>query len=118
MDGKNIAGFVDPGIEKKLAELEDEEEQLLEEVAAQRIGEEPDSDLDSEEEAAVAAIRDRKKIIKSVSQANRSENKPVVPRTIRGRAKDKHNRGDRNKDVIKDKMDNLGVDASRMIERG
>mmetsp|Transcript_42733 Transcript_42733/g.103353 ORF Transcript_42733/g.103353 Transcript_42733/m.103353 type:complete len:660 (+) Transcript_42733:276-2255(+) len=118
MDGKNIADFVDPDIEKKLAELEDEEEQLLEELAAQRMGEEPDSDLDSEEEAAVAAIRDRKKIIRNISQANRSENKPVLPRTVRGRAKDKHDRGDRNKDVVKDKMDRLGVDASKMIERG
>ncbi|KAL3927459.1 MAG: hypothetical protein SGBAC_013079 [Bacillariaceae sp.] len=118
MDGKNIADFVDPDIEKKLAELEDEEEQLLEELAAQRMGEEPDSDLDSEEEAAVAAIRDRKKIIKNVSQANRSENKPVLPRTIRGRAKDKHDRGDRNKDVVKEKMCRLGVDTSKMIARG
>jgi len=118
MDGKNIADYVDPDIEKKLAELEVEEEQLLVELAAQRMGEEPDSDLDSEEEAAVGAIRDRKKVIKSVSQANRSENKPVIPRTMRGRAKDKHNRGDRNKDAIKDKMDKLGVDASRMIARG
>lgn len=118
MDGKNIADFVDPDIEKKLAELEDEEEQLLEELAAQRMGEEPDSDLDSEEEAAVAAIRDRKKIIKNVSQANRTENKPVVPRTIRGRAKDKHDRGDRNKDVVKDKMGRLGVDTRKMIASG
>lgn len=118
MDGKNIADFVDPEIEKKLAELEDEEDQLLEELAAQRMGEELDSDLDSEEEAAVAAIRDRKKIIKSMSQANRSENKPVLPRTIRGRAKDKHNRGDRNEDAIKGVMEKLGVDASKMIERG
>ncbi|CAJ1946837.1 unnamed protein product [Cylindrotheca closterium] len=118
MDGKNIADFVDPDIEKKLAELEDEEEQLLEELAAQRMGEEPDSDLDSEEEAAVAAIRDRKKIIKNISQANRSENKPVLPRSIRGRTKDKHDRGDRNKDVVKDKMERLGVDASIMIKRG
>ena len=41
------------------------------------MGEEPESDLDSEEEAAVEAIRDRKKIIQKMSQVNKSENKPV-----------------------------------------
>jgi nucleolar GTP-binding protein len=118
IDGKNIADYIDPEIDRKLAELEMEEAQLIKELEAQRMGEEPESDLDSEEEAAVEAIRSRKKIIQQASHVNRSENKPVIPRTIRGRAKDKHNLGDRNKDVIKEKMDKLGVDASKMIERG
>jgi len=118
INGKNIADYVDPDIQKKLADLEMEEEQLIKELEAQRMGEEPESDLDSEEEAAVHAIRDRKHIIRKMSQVNRSENKPVVPRTVRGRAKDKHNPGDRNEDVIKAKMGKLGVDASKMIERG
>jgi len=118
IDGKNVADYVDPGILKKLEELEAEEEQLIKELTAQRMGEEPESDLDSEEEAAVDALRDRKKIIRKMSQVNRSENKPVVPRTARGRAKDMHQPGDRNKDVIKSKMEKLGVDASKMIERG
>jgi nucleolar GTP-binding protein len=118
IDGKNIADYVDPDIEKKLADLEAEEEQLLEEIAAQQMGEEPESDLDSEEEAAVEAIRDRKAIVRKMSQANRSENKPVIPRTIRGRAKDKHDPGARNQDVIKSKMDKLGVDSSKLIKRG
>merc|ERR1711865_1109267 len=118
IDGKNVADYVDPGILKKLEELEAEEEQLIKELTAQRMGEEPESDLDSEEEAAVDAIRDRKKIIRKMSQVNRSENKPVVPRTARGRTKDMHQPGDRDKDVIKSKMDKLGVDASKMIERG
>jgi nucleolar GTP-binding protein len=118
IDGKNIADYVDPDIEKKLAELEMEEEQLMKELEAQRMGEEPESDLDSEEEAAVEAIRDRKKIIRKMSQVNKSENKPVVPRAARGRSKDVHQPGDRNKEVIKEKMSKLGVDASLMIERG
>mmetsp|Transcript_25270 Transcript_25270/g.44857 ORF Transcript_25270/g.44857 Transcript_25270/m.44857 type:complete len:183 (-) Transcript_25270:357-905(-) len=53
-----------------------------------------------------------------MSQVKKSENKPVIPRTVRGRTKDMHTPGDRNKDVIKEKMDKLGVDASKMIERG
>lgn len=118
IDGKNIADYIDPAIEKKLAELEEEEDQLIRELEAQRMGEDPESDLDSEEEAAVHAIRDRKHIIREMSRVNRSENKPVVPRTARGRAKDKHQPGERNEEVIKAKMDRLGVDASKMIERG
>jgi len=118
IDGKNVADYIDPDISKKLVDLEMEEEQLMKELEAQRMGEEPESDLDSEEEAAVDAIRDRKHIMRKMSQVNRSENKPVVPRTVRGRTKDIHQPGDRNKDVVKEKMDKLGVDAGKMIERG
>jgi len=118
IDGKNVADYIDPDISKKLADLEMEEDQLIKELEAQRMGEEPESDLDSEEEAAVDAIRDRKHIIRKMSQVNRSENKPVVPRTMRGRTKDMHQPGNRNEEVIKATMDKLGVDASKMIERG
>lgn len=118
IDGKNIADYVDPEIEKRLADLEAEEDQLLKELEAERMGQEPESDLDSEEEAAVEAIRDRKKIVRKRSQVNRSENKPVVPRTIRGRAKDKHQPGERNEDVIKEHLTKIGVDPTMMIARG
>lgn len=118
MDGKNIADYVDPDIEKRLEDLEQEEEQLLEELEAERMGQEAESDLDSEEEAAVEAIRDRKKIIRKRSQVNRSENKPVVPRTMRGRTKDKHQPGVRTEDAIRKTMDGFGVDTSKMLERG
>jgi nucleolar GTP-binding protein len=118
MDGKNIADYIDPEIERKLAELEAEEEQLVSELEAQQMGEEPESDLDSEEEAAVEAIRERKKLIKQASHRNKSENKPVIPRVMRGRAKDKHDSGARNENVVRETMSKLGVDASKMIERG
>ncbi len=118
IDGKNIADYIDPEIEKRLAELEEEEDQLMKELEAERMGQEPESDLDSEEEAAVEAIRDRKKIIRKRSQMNRSENKPVVPRDIRGRAKDKHQPGERDEEVIKETLTKFGIDPSKMIERG
>jgi nucleolar GTP-binding protein len=118
IDGKNIADYIDPDIEAKLAQLEIEEDQLLAELEAERMGQEPESDLDSEEEAAVDAIRDRKKIIRQKAHVANSENKPVVPRIMRGRAKDMHQRGDRDKDAIEKTMKNLGVDASKMIARG
>jgi nucleolar GTP-binding protein len=118
MDGKNIADFVDPDILAKLEALEKEEDQILAELEASKMGEEPESDLDSEEEAAVEAIRARKKIVKSESQTQRTQNKPVVPLAIRGRPKDKHDRGVLQESEIKKTMDRLGVDSSAMLERG
>jgi nucleolar GTP-binding protein len=118
IDGKNIADYVDPEIESRLATLELEEDQLIAELEAARMGEEPESDLDEEEEAAVEAIRDRKIIMRKRAQVQNSENKPIVPRERRGRTKDKHDRGMHESAEIKKKMGNLGVDASKMIERG
>ena len=117
MDGKNIADFIDPDIDAKLQALEIEEEQIMAELQAAAMGEEAESDLDSEEEAAVEAIRDRKKTIKLMSRSNQTQNKPMMPRAIRGRAKDRHDPGVLDASVIKKTMDSYGVDASKMIER-
>jgi nucleolar GTP-binding protein len=118
LDGKNIADYVDPEIEAKLLALEEEEEQLVAELEAAAMGEESESDLDEEEEAAVHAIRERKIITRQSSRTNQTINKPVVPRSVRGRGKDKHDRGALNADDIKKKMDGYGVDTSLMLERG
>mmetsp|Transcript_11012 Transcript_11012/g.25566 ORF Transcript_11012/g.25566 Transcript_11012/m.25566 type:complete len:398 (+) Transcript_11012:1-1194(+) len=118
MDGKNIADFVDPEIEQRLEALEKEEEQLVAELEAAAMEQEPESDLDSEEEAAVHAIRERKKITRIQSRTNNTQNKPIMPRSIRGRAKDKHDTGVLSEEAIKKRMDSYGVDASKMLERG
>jgi len=118
LDGKNIADYIDPDIEAKLAALEKEEEQLVQELQAAAMGEESESDLDSEEEAAVEAIRERKKNTRLFSRTDRSENKPMMPRSVRGRMKDKHDAGALDEDRIKTKMDSYGVDTSKMLERG
>jgi nucleolar GTP-binding protein len=118
LDGKNVADYFDPDIEAKLAELEQEEEQLMAELEAAGMGADNESDLESEEEAAVEAIRERKKAIRLMSRVNQTQNKPIVPREIRRRAKDKHNPGMLNEKVIKETMDQLGVDTSKMLERG
>lgn len=117
LDGKNIADYVDPDIEAKLAMLEKEEEQLIAEAEAAAMGDD-ESDLDEEEEAAVEAIRERKKQFRMMSHVNKTDNKPIMPREIRGRAKDKHDRGALDPKEIKKKMDGYGVDTSAMIERG
>ena len=118
IDGKNISDFIDPDIMLKLEQLEKEEEQLVAELEAARMGEEPESDLDSEEEAAVYAIRSRKAKIKDMKLVKQTQNKPMMPHAIRGKSKDKHDAGVLNPKAIKEKMDSLGVDASAMIERG
>lgn len=112
IDGKNVADYVDPEILKKLEELEQEEEQIVSEMEAAKMGDDADSDLDSEEEAAFEAIKERKKIIKTRKEAVQTQNKPILPHAVRGKgtALDVDN--------IKKTMDGFGVDASKMIERG
>jgi nucleolar GTP-binding protein len=118
INGKNIADFVDADILTKLEQLEREEEQIVAELEASKMGEDELSDLDEEEQAAVEAIRERKRSIKIMKNANQSNNKPVIPHAVRGQMKDKHDRGMLTAPEIKKKMDNLGVDASLLLERG
>jgi len=117
-DGKNIADYIDPEIEAKLEALEREEDQLAAELEAAAMDEELDSDLDEEEEAAVMAIRERKKIIRKDSRMNNTANKSVLPRSVRNRTRDMHTPGALNEEEIKKKMDSFGVDTSKMLERG
>lgn len=117
LDGKNIMDYVDPDIDAKIAALEKEEDQLEAEANAAAMGDD-DSDLDEEEAAAIEAIRERKNEFRMMSHANKSDNKPIMPRAIRGRAKDKHDRGALDEENIRKKMDGYGVDTTEMIERG
>eukprot|EP00554_Chaetoceros_debilis_P008071 CAMPEP_0194079866 /NCGR_PEP_ID=MMETSP0149-20130528/5984_1 /TAXON_ID=122233 /ORGANISM="Chaetoceros debilis, Strain MM31A-1" /LENGTH=700 /DNA_ID=CAMNT_0038761457 /DNA_START=132 /DNA_END=2234 /DNA_ORIENTATION=- len=117
MDGKNVMDYVDPDIEAKLAMLEKEEDQLVAEAQAAAMGDD-DSDLDEEEEAAVAAIRERKAHFHLMSHVNDTQNKPIMPRNVRGKPKDMHQPGLLEAKEIKKKMDEFGVDTSAMLERG
>lgn len=116
LDGRNIADYVDPDIDAKLARLEEEEAQLLEEETAGAMGEDPESDLEEEESAAIEAIRERKTIARNSRVSNNGQNKPVQSRAIRGRSRDKHDAGARDAAEVKRKMDQYGIDASKMIE--
>jgi nucleolar GTP-binding protein len=98
--------------------LEKEEEQIVGELEAAAMEEEPESDLDSEEEAAVEAIRERKRLTRMISSMNKTQNKPMMPRAIRGRDKDRQTPGALDKSKIKEKMGMYGVDVSKMLERG
>jgi nucleolar GTP-binding protein len=117
MDGKNIADFVDPDIELKLAALEEEEDARIAEKEAAGMGEESESDLDSDEEAAVSAIREKKAILRQRKQDNR-KNTAVMPRSVRGRKKDKHDKPMLDKRNVKKTLEGLGVEADGIVERG
>ncbi|KAJ2062870.1 Nucleolar GTP-binding protein 1 [Coemansia sp. S146] len=67
MNGKNVADFIDPDIEEKLAELEREEERL----AAEGLYDSPDESEDEEERRirdVARRIRQRKQIIATESR--------------------------------------------------
>ncbi|KAJ2779806.1 Nucleolar GTP-binding protein 1 [Coemansia javaensis] len=71
MDGKNVADFVDPDIEERLAELEREEEKL----AAEGLYDSPDDEEDDEDRrirALARRIRERKQIIAQEARINNS----------------------------------------------
>jgi nucleolar GTP-binding protein len=117
MDGKNIADFIDPDIEAKLAALEAEEDQLAAEYEAAHMGEDPESDLDSEEEATVAAIREKKGKMRVVSQIERGS--AQMPRAFRGRQKDSHDgEAPLTTKGIKKSLEAVGVPSDRVVERG
>jgi len=118
LNGRNIADYIDPDIDIKLKKLEQEEDQLAEEAAAANMLDD-ESDLEPEEEAAVTAIRERKTIIKKEAHVNNTQNKPVRSREIRNRPLNLvHNEGTSSSNAIKTRMDKLGVDTSKMLERG
>ncbi len=88
MDGKNIADYVDPEIDAKLAELEAEEEERAQ-LAALEAQATPMDDETAEAHAQVARlakmIRKKKGVIKEKGRLNRSSNHPTMPRGSKGR---------------------------------
>ena len=82
IDGKNISDYIDPDIEQKLIELENEEELLLEQYNNQLAMKSDDSELDEDEQAAVQQIRDTRILVQHTNALRKSTaNKPRVPRT-------------------------------------
>ena len=100
MDGKNIADFVDPDIERMLEELEREEEEL---EARGEYEEDPDAlddGLTEVEREQLKAVRRKRATLKHESEMAKSRNHPRLPRTVaanrrgdlsaRGRSFDEH----------------------------
>jgi nucleolar GTP-binding protein len=83
IDGKNIADFVDPDIEERLAALEREEEELAQRYADGHNMDDDSDELDEEQKAMVSKIREKRKIIVAKRKTERSQNHPHLPRTAR-----------------------------------
>ena len=122
LDGKNIADYVDPDIDEKLRLLEEEEDRLEAEYAAanmERMENEDDASLDEMEKAQVAEIRDRVSIARAYKERSGGNNRPALPRSIRGRMKDCHDDSAKLKaSAIEKRLAKVGVDATQMLERG
>jgi nucleolar GTP-binding protein len=78
-----------------------------------------DDSLDEMEKAAVTEIRDRIKIARTYKERPGGNNRPVLPREVRGRARDRHDTDAKlNADAIEKRMEKYGVDVTKMLERG
>ncbi len=86
MDGKNIADFVDPEIEKRLEDLEKEEEQVLGELADQAAMASDESEIEDEERELSKAIKTKRALKILENRINRSRTKGVMPRRGRSRS--------------------------------
>lgn len=97
-NGKNIIDFVDPDIEQKLNELEEEEELQLKELENQIEGD----DVPEEYKEAMKDIKKRTEEIRIQSALNKKT-----------RAKSKY----KNLENLKEKLESKGLDSSRVEER-
>mmetsp|Transcript_31928 Transcript_31928/g.56065 ORF Transcript_31928/g.56065 Transcript_31928/m.56065 type:complete len:661 (-) Transcript_31928:198-2180(-) len=82
LDGKNVADFVDPDIEKKLQELEAEEDELQKKWEKQQEDiMDDDHQLTNEEQDTLSKIRTKKSIMKQEQRMNKSMNSARIPRS-------------------------------------
>ncbi len=107
MDGKNIADFVDPDIEKRLEDLENEEKQILGELADQAAMASDESEVDEEERELSKVISTKRALKILENRANRSRNNSIMPR--RGRA--------RSATGMERHFDNIGLPSRMATER-
>jgi len=102
MDGKNIADFIDPDIEERLAALELEEEEL--EAKAAMDDDDEESGLDDEQLELADKIRTKQRQIKLQQRMKKSNNGPVMPRTSRARTGE----------LDEEPLQELGLDTSKL----
>lgn len=88
MDGKNVADYVDPDIERQLAELEAEEESFIKEKEMKDGEEDDGSDLSEEEWEQVRQIRENRTLHIKEGILRKTNNKPVIPRSRRSKSID------------------------------
>lgn len=107
VEGKNVADYIDPDIEQKLADLEVEEEKLQ----AEGFYDSDDSMADSgDEDIRIKAekIREKRQLIRNENRMRKSlKNRAVMPRSL---LKKKLS-------TMEDKLDELGFDSTNIAAR-
>lgn len=109
MDGRNIADFIDPDIERQLEELEREEEERAEEFENQMAEDDELPELTTDQHKLVRAIRDRKKIIVQEHRENKGKNGAVIPRRFQN--------AENEIDSFESHLKDLGIDPSAATTR-
>jgi nucleolar GTP-binding protein len=109
-NGKNVADFVDPEIEERLAELEREEAELEAKFEADGLMGDEDSELDEEKKELVTKIRKKRALIIAKRRAEKTNNKPVLPRRP-----NTHNVP--TMDEAESKLEERGLDPTKFAER-
>lgn len=112
--GHNVADFVDPDIDARLAELEREEDELEALHAATfgaDMGDEGD-ELDEEQVKDLAAIRHRKRVLVTGHRLKKgtANNRAVVPHATRARTQ-------LNTNTMRQSLESMGLDASAAVGR-
>jgi nucleolar GTP-binding protein len=107
MDGHNVADWIDPDIEARLQELEDEEAEIEARLEAEGAEEDMESDLDDEERVILKAVRGGRAIRTAANKIKRTGNHSVHPRTHRPM----------NIDIAEAKLEKMGIDPTTFRER-
>lgn len=118
-NGKNVADFIDPEIDERLAELEREEDALEDAWAAEKAEAdmEAEPDMDDEEKALLAEVRGRRKELVETHRRKKSagNNAPTLPRTVSASHADPAKRATTRR--MKESLEAMGVDPSRAVAR-
>ena len=116
-NGKNVADFIDPEIDERLAELEREEDALEDAWAAEKAEAdmEAEPDMDDEEKALLAEVRGRRKELVETHRRKKSagNNAPTLPRTVSASHADPAKRATTRR--MKESLEAMGVDPSRAV---
>ena len=118
-NGKNVADFIDPDIDERLAELEREEDELEEKWATEKaeLAMEAEEDMDDDEKAMLREVRARRAELVDAHRRKKSagNNAPTLPRTVSASHADPAKRATTKR--MKESLGAMGIDPSLAIQR-
>ena len=118
-NGKNVADFIDPEIDERLAELEREEDELEEKWATEKaeLAMEAEEDMDDDEKAMLREVRARRAELVDAHRRKKSagNNAPTLPRTVSASHADPAKRATTKR--MKESLGAMGIDPSLAIQR-